>query len=211
MDAPSFNLMPPDLLREQAMRKHRNAWLVAISCSAILVSIPLVIEWSDAAKLKELGLERTEMRREQALVRAQLEAATAEANQLFAELERAKALRSKRAWSALVALIGTSLPEGAWLQSIATDPAAPAGGSARRVSVATKSVKAGPLGEKNTVAIDAPRRIRIKGYSLDHDRIYEFMSRMTNTAVFSKVELVSSGVEPAGGERAVGYELLCEW
>ena len=103
------------------------------------------------ARAQTLQEEGIQLQRKVRDLRAQLEQVSAESNNALLQIERAKALRSKRAWSSVFALIETCLPPGLLVdKGKRQDPPQPAGGG-HRVGHPTA-----PTAETKAVTIDAP-------------------------------------------------------
>jgi Tfp pilus assembly protein PilN len=159
-------------------------------------------------------------------LRASLRQLTSEVQDASLHLERARALRSKRAWSSLLATIGGALPERCWLTSMATDPASPAPGmrtidaKARGGQPGTTSASANA--EQKVVLIDGPRALRISGYASDASDPLAFVTHLKETGLFRTVHLESFRSEPTPGVLATRgtargvdaifrFDVLCEW
>ena len=61
------------------------------------------------------------------------------------------------------------------------------------------------------VVLEAPIRLRLEGFILDHEGLYDLMSRLKGLGIFKVVKLVRSGSEPVLQGRAVRFVLMCEW
>jgi len=203
------NLIPTPILAARAAKRHLKGWCLVIAAALAANAVPLVADVLSAARAAELRHERDGLSQEVTKARQEADATTAEAGELLARLERAKALRSKRAWSAMFALIGACLPDEAWLTSIATDPPAPSGAGQARRSLGKRPQDGGKA--PDTITIDAPRKLKIVGYVRDHALLYTFMSSLKGTGIFTAVELIRSGEQRVGDDIAVGFELTCEW
>ena len=203
------NLIPAPILATRAAKRHLKGWCLVVVVALAANAVPLVADVLSTARAAELRHERDGLSQEVAQARQEADATTAEAAESLARLERAKALRSKRAWSAMFALIGGCLPDEAWLTSIATDPPAPTEATRTRRSLGKRPQDEGKA--PDTITIDAPRKLEILGYVRDHALLYTFMSSLKSTGIFTAVELIRSGEQRVGEDTAVGFELTCEW
>ena len=228
----SINLIPETVQRARALRSRINRWAVSVLAAGAVMAIPLCLEWYRRAEADELRMRSEQLQTQLASVRADLQTLNAQANQALVRLERAKALRSKRAWSAMFAMIGRAMPSGCWLTSVATDPATPKQGVVHRSSAprarATGGHPALALGARISGAvstrspadgsapsaplvIDAPRELKIAGYATDAAEPHQFITNLKAAGVFSRVALERTHREPALGGSYFRFELVCEW
>ena len=179
--------------------------------------MPTLLDWSRQAHAAELRIENARLRQELESTRERLRTTSAEATRVFLEVERANALRSKRAWSAMFALIVSCLPSDCWLASLATDPDSPPGG-APSPRLATAGPKTGG-GERETITIEAPRKLRMIGYAESDRQALAFVSNLKESRVFPKVTLdrtirapdVTQDQSGATGADVYQFEVVCEW
>ncbi len=211
-----INLIPEAVLVSQAQRRHAKGWLILVLMFAALNVLPLALDWSRRAHAVKLRDESARIQREVVSSRSQLRATSAEATRVFLEVERARALRSKRAWSSMFALIASCMPSECWLVSVATDPETPGGGVAPQRPAAPPKA-AGD--EKETVTIEAPRKLRILGYALSDTQPLAMVTNLKESNVFESVLLERALRAPdvAPGESAkpdgalYQFEIVCEW
>lgn len=201
------NLIPKAVQLAQARRRHMNRWGVSILAAAALLAVPSTIDWLQRAEATELRTRNANLQIELAAAGTRLRAQTAQANETLLQLERARALRSKRAWSAMFAMIGRCMPAGCWLTSVATDPATPPAASRG----ATASRKGADEGNPQTIVIEAPRKLRVAGYATDVAEPHGFVANLKDTGVFTDVVLEHSRREPALDGYYFRFELVCEW
>jgi len=202
-----MNLIPADIRLSLVRQRHLRRWSLALSAAGIALMVVLTIDWVDRANAGELRVQSGRIQSDQQAVRKELESVRAEANQVLLQIERAKALRAKRAWSGMFALIGSSMPDDCWLTSVATDPDRP-----RVVASNAPSAKAKSENEsRGPVTIDAPRKLRIAGYAHDAAEPHAFVANLKETGVFLAVTLESSKVEPVLDGSYTRFELVCEW
>jgi hypothetical protein len=221
----SVNLIPESVLVAQTQRRHAKSWTLLVLAAAGLTAVPLMLDWSRRTHAAELRDESDRLRQELGSTRLQLRTTSAEATTVFLEVERANALRSKRAWSGMFALIASCMPADCWLASVATDPDAPAGGAPPRPVVAVipnPGINAGAPkegGKREIVAIEAPRRLRMIGYAENDTQPLAFVTNLKESHVFRSVLLeravrtpdVAAGPSGPSGGTVYQFEVVCEW
>lgn len=218
----SVNLIPEGVLVARTQRRHAKCWTMLILAAAGLSATPLMLDWSRRTHAAELREESDRLQQELGSTRSQLRTTSAEATRVFLEVERANALRSKRAWSAMFALIASCLPADCWLGSIATDPEAPAGGASPRPVVASPGTNAGAPkegGKREIVTIEAPRRLRMIGYAENDTQPLAFVTNLKESRVFQSVLLERAvrapdvAADPSGpsGGTVYQFEVVCAW
>ncbi len=203
------NLIPQAVLAARNRRRRIRQWLVVTAVVAGVSVVPVVLELRQQARLATL-LERKEQD-EIRLRAARTEQAelTRSLAYLNERIERADTLRAKRPWAALLSLIVQQMPEEVWLTSLKTGTtnAAPAG---RAAGFGPRGAAVGP-GQQAVVVMDGPRRIDLQGCAVEHEHLYDFMTRLKQSGAFTSVELVKAGREPVLRSRAVRFELSCSW
>ncbi|MDO8631965.1 MAG: hypothetical protein Q7R41_15880, partial [Phycisphaerales bacterium] len=196
-----------------------------VLAAAGLSSAALVLDWNRRTHAAELRNEHDRLQQELGATRAQLRTTSAEATRVFLEVERSNALRSKRAWSAMFALIASCMPADCWLASVATDPEAPAGGASPRPAVAVvpdPGLNAGAPkegGKREIVTIEAPRRLRMIGYAENDTQPLAFVTNLKESRVFQSVLLeramrapdVAAGPSGPSGGTVYQFEVVCAW
>ena len=211
----TINLMPTPMILAQSRRRHLRRWGISIGTAAIALLLAIGNAWLQRK-------ETDRLRSEEALILAALDeqrvllrAVTAESNQVQAHVQRADALRAKRAWSRLLGVIGTALPGTSWLTNLSTDPARPAGIAARTMSPPTATGANAPAangaGAAPVVMIDAPRKLRLVGYAIDAAEPYQFVSNLKAAGVFSDVALIGAQREPVLDGSYFRFEVVCGW
>jgi len=176
--------------------------------SAVLLAVPMAMDWYQSVHAAELSLDHERLQQRLTATRLGLRAQTTSANRLLQQLNRAKALRAKRAWSGMISLVGTCMPQGCWLTSIATDPGAPTGAASksRRSNDGDKEQDGG-----TTVTIEAPRKMRLAGYATDAAEPHRFVANLKDTEIFSRIALERSQREAKLDGYYFLFELVCEW
>ncbi len=210
------NLLPESIQVSQTRRRHAARWGAAITISAVAAAIPLVAHWSQHHRIDELRVTSEELQANLNAARTELKSVSSQASDLVLRSERAKALREKRSWSAMVALIASCLPKECWLTSLATDPATPATAApARKLPAAAPPVPAIPASaqaEKPVpVTIDAPRKLRVVGNAGDPTQPLAFVAKLKESRVFREVTLERAHREGDEAASLFRFEVLCEW
>jgi len=208
----TLNLLPESVQAAQAQRRHVKRWALILTAAAVAGTVPAGAHWMQHLQIEELGAQSEKLQSDLAAARVELRTATAEANDAFLRLERAKALRSKRAWSGMLALIGSCLPKQCWLTSIATDPEVPPAGPVVRSPLPPAATPGAAAPEKPAVVtIEAPRKLRISGEALDSADPLSFVAKLKESQVFRDVILERSLREGPEQESQFRFELICEW
>lgn len=208
-----INLIPEEVVQAAARRSRLLRWSIVAALAGVLSAIPYALTLSRNASIATLRAEIDRIDQETSAVRTQLRQASARAHDLLSELERSKALRAKRAWSGVFALIASCLPADCWLQSVATDPETPAASSARPAPVV---LPAGAVAAaKESVTIEAPQKLRLVGYSSSDSQPLVFVANLTDSKAFARVALQKALRSPAGNNPdempLFQFEIVCEW
>ena len=206
-----LNLVPESVQAAQARRRHVKRWALVLVVTAVAGTVPAGAHWMQHLRIEELGAQSEKLQSDLAAARVELRTATAEANDAFLRLERAKALRAKRAWSGMLALIGSCLPKQCWLTSIATDPDVPSSAPVVHKTLPPATPGATAAEKPAVMTIEAPRRLRITGEALDSADPLSFVARLKETQVFREVILERSLRERPEQESQFRFELICEW
>ncbi len=209
----TLNLLPEGVQAAQARRRHVKRWALILAVTAVAGTVPAGAHWMRHVQIEELGAQSEKLQSDLTAARVELRTATAEANDAFLRLERAKALRSKRAWSGMLALIGSCLPKQCRLTSLATDPEVPpAAAPVARSPVPPAATPGAAAPEKPAVVtIEAPRKLRITGEALDSADPLSFVAKLKESQVFRDVILERSLRERPEQESQFRFELICEW
>lgn len=204
----SINLIPRDVRRRQTQRRRLWRWASVAMVGFLLLGASAGFDFARRGAADKLRANDADLQIEVTRARADLQMITAELMSVRNNLEHATALRTKRAWSGMIALIAGSMPENCWLTSIATDPERPLAGKPGRRKPAKKK-NSGK--EPEVVIIDAPRRLKIVGYAQKASEPNEFVERLNHTGVFHLVELKQSQREPILDGSYYRFKLYCEW
>lgn len=202
-----INLIPESVRVTQAQHVRLKRWALSSAVAAGALLAALATDGLRRAKAGELHTRSERLGSELKAIRADLQSVTAEANEVLLQIERANALRSKRAWSGMFAVIASCLPADCWLASVATNPDAPKGRSIR----AKAPAQAEPGEQQRAVTIDAPRALRISGYAPEASAPHAFVTALKDTQLFTRVVLQGSQREPVFDGSYFRFELACEW
>jgi Tfp pilus assembly protein PilN len=213
------NLIPEEILVAQLVRARVQRWTVAIIAALAVLAIPFGLDFHHQQQVKELRAQHAELEQNLTSVRSDVRDVIAEQRKVHGQIERAKALRTKRGWSGLVTLLADCLPNEVWLSNLSTDPPSPRGGQKKnrsggsvlsRLRKGKEKLTAAPEGN-TTITIDAPRALVFHGFAADNENLWQFIAQLKATDVFDEVTLVNSGVEPVLAGIAVAFELRCTW
>ncbi|UCC30295.1 MAG: PilN domain-containing protein [Phycisphaerales bacterium] len=203
------NLIPENVRLAQWRRRRLKRWSIAILLALAILALPLTVDWVQRVQAAELRTQHDQLQIELATIRTELRALTSQANEALMQLERAHALRSKRAWSAMFALIEKGMPEGAWLVSMATDPATPPSGGGHKTEVRDRDTATEE--QPAIVVIEAPRKLRMAGFAIDAAQPHEFVTNLKDSKVFTNIMLELLRTEPVLDGSYFRFELICEW
>lgn len=219
-----INLVPSSVQIVHQRNRWIRFWCVAACLAFIVLGGALGYDWLETRRMSEMAVRLSQAQQEVEKLRGEVRTLAATAGQLQQRLERADALRAKRAWSGLLALIAEKLPPDCRLQSIATDPAKPpvdsiviapamqpAPGGQSLSGVATATTPAAQPPPARTVLLDAPRKLRLVGFAGDPARPVAFVSSLKESGAFTHVNLERAQWEPARKDAHFRFELVCEW
>ncbi len=201
------NLIPIEARLHKTCQRRAKAWILSVLAATAALCVPLTMNWAQRSKAASLTIANERILADLALIRSELRSLTTQALEAELRAQRAKALRSKREWSAMLTLIERALPERCWLTSIATDPPSPGGATRATVRKVSRSDSA-PAG---TVLIDAPRALLVSGYATDPSEPHAFVTAMKRTGVFEEVSLEDLRQEPIYGGMYFRFELRGTW
>jgi len=207
----AINLIPEQLQLAQEKRIRIQRWSATLALALLILALPIGIEWYRGTALQSLRNSHQAVSAHLAQRRTELKKITQEAAALQSQIDRAKTLRAKRSWSALLAMFARSMPEELWLTDLATDPASP--GAAAPTAPTAPASPPDPKADKApaTISIEAPRKLRLSGFAADHVNLYAFMENLKASGAFSEVLLLASGVQHGASPPAVFFELSCAW
>ncbi len=215
-----INLVPQNVQVVHIRARLLRFW-ISMSCVGLLaLGGALIFNWFQTSKAGSLQDRLNLTENELTKLRSDVRLLASEASQIQQQLERADALRSKRAWSGLLAMIAEKLPADCHLQNISTDPGKPPAesilhGSAKPANAAPALLPNGqpapPPPPPRTVTIDAPRKLRMTGFANDPAQPVAFVSALKESGAFTHVNLERAQWEPAALNSGFRFELVCEW
>jgi hypothetical protein len=203
----NLNLIPERIHHGYRRRVRIRTWGLVFLAATVVLSIPIGWDWSREAKAARLRGRLAKLTASRTVMQAEWEQTKRELQQTQAQIERAGALRAKRAWSSLLALIVHEVPPNAWLVSIATEPALPPVQAGRPIATATT----GSATDASSVTIDAPTRINIVGYAPQPQDPITLVSHLKGSGAFRSVVLERSALEPIEDGSYFRFDIACEW
>ncbi len=205
---PVVNLIPGAVQLARRRRDRLRSWAAAAFVAMAAVAVAGGLEGYRRLQAGGLRTQGEQLRLQLEAARDELRTLTVEEEQARRHVERAAALRSKRAWSGLLAVIGSCMPDSCWLVSMGTDPATPA---AAKSQPQVRSPRISPGAGPSTLRVDAPRRFRLEGYAADAADPQVFVSNLKRTRVFADVRVGRSQREVMPEGSFFRFELICEW
>ncbi len=200
----SVNLLSAETVLSQRCSRRIRTWTATALIAAILAAVPVSLDIVNSARAAVFEGRTKPLLQESNASQAKLSTLTNQCSELATQISRADSLRRKRCWSGLLQLIGTQMPAEVWLTDIAT--------------IQAESQTTYPdqtTDDKNKasqpVMLDGPQGIRLTGYSIEHEQLYEFMSSLKAMTQFGNVELEQTGTEPVLQGTAVRFVLRCDW
>ncbi len=207
------NLIPYSVLGARRRSRRIRQWTVVVVIAAAVAAVPVLVELRQHALSAKL-VERQQIGTAKlAEVRAELEEVNVSLRQLRDGIERANTLRTRRPWAGLLTRIVSCMPQEVWLTSIGTE----APESRSRARPAPPVGKPGAHSDENempsatVVTMAGAQRLDLAGFALDHEQLYEFMTRLKRSETFGRVELVMAGKQPVLRSEGVRFELTCTW
>lgn len=209
-----INLIPAAVQITQSRRRRTRRWSLLVGLALAGSTIPVTAQWLQQRNLDDLREKYTRVESNLETARSDLKSLTAESGELFLRLERAKSLRAKRNWSGMLAMLGSALPADCWLTSLATDPDIPPPVTIVPKAAAAASPAPGkpaaPV-KPAPVMIEAPRRLRIVGHSVEASGPLALVLRLKESGAFQDVILERSQRESADPQSPFRFEMVCEW
>ncbi len=209
----SVNLIPKSTLFAHTRRKHVKRWAGVLVVSISIACAGIGVNWLQRAESIQLEKESKRVQAELLSLRSQATAAQAEAQVIESRLNRANALRAKRSWSGMFALISEALPLSCWLTAVATDPPFPSGArnkAPRKVKGKVRGSKANNAVVK-PIMIESPRKLRLVGFASGVADPHRFVVNLNATKVFSSVVLTGTQQQKLGNSEFYRFEVECEW
>lgn len=210
---PRINLIPEPIRVDRARGRRIRKWSVIVCVALAGSAVPTVASWMQTRKAEQLRAGYDQLQSDLNSSREELKSISAQANELFLRLERAKSLRSKRNWSGVFALIARTLPQGCWVTTLATDPDVPPPQQAavKQAPVASAKPTDAPPEKPAPVFIEAPRRLRIVGQSIEASGPLAFVLQLKDAEVFRDVVLERSQRESDDTRTSFHFEVICTW
>ncbi len=211
-----INLIDESVLAARRRRRHLRRWLMVLLATAGAAAFPVGLEVSRQQRVQSLKKEKGVLNAHIESSRSKLSAMGMEIRALQAQAARADALRRKRPWSQLLRRVAEVMPQELWLVSLSTVPAAPVGGHKNMIPEevpANAPFSGDPKGERSpkVVTMEAPRALTFEGYALAHGNLYEFMSRLKDTNLFTDISLTRAYEEAVLTAEAVRFKIECRW
>ena len=200
------NLIPPRVLAARKRGRRIRQWLVVTAIVAAVSAIPILLELRQQARLAALQERKQLAEARLSATRAGLAELTQSLTELNDRIERADRLRTKRPWATLLALIVRQMPQEVWLTSLSTGEPEEAASATPGLSGTVAASE-----KEEVVVMEGARKIDLAGFAVDHEHLYDFMTRLKESRAFAQVELVKAGKEPVLCSRAVRFELTCRW
>lgn len=207
------NLIPEPVRVDRARGRRIRQWSVIVCVAVAGSAIPTAASWMQTHKAEQLRAGYDQLQSDLNTSREELKSLSSQANELFLRLERAKALRSKRNWSGVFALIARTLPQGCWVTTLATDPDVPPPqqAAAKQIPIAMAKPADAPPEKPAPVFIEAPRRLRIVGQSTEASGPLAFVLQLKDAEVFREVVLERSQRESDDTRTSFHFEVICTW
>jgi len=202
------NLIPLSEQYKQLRRARFARWGGVLALGLLALCISAGMDWTRRAEATQLRDSCDRIQTQLAEARSALRSVTSDLQAVEHEIEHATALRTKRSWSGMIALLARCLPEGCWLRSLATEPDKPIQSLRKR----TAPPASGAESAKDTVVmIEAPRRLRIVGFAPVASDPNVFVQALQESAVFARVDLERSQEESILSALYYRFEVTCEW
>jgi len=204
-----LNLVPKAILDRHARRRRLGTWGAALVLSLSVLAIPVTLNWTRQVRAQHLRREQAELSDARSHVLAEWATMRGEVTETEAQVMRAEALRSKRAWSSLLGLVAASVPEKAWLTAVATNPAQPVSAATKRTS---RSRTGGESDEATqNITVQAPRALELQGFAPTATDPIQFVQSLKQRGVFQDVRLTRSSLTELDGEAYFRFDIVCEW
>ncbi|MCO6436327.1 MAG: PilN domain-containing protein [Phycisphaerae bacterium] len=205
----SVNFIPDDVVLRQLRRVHLRRLAVMGGIAVALVLAAAAFDTWDKARIGALKSQVVEAESLVGALRVEVQKLAGQAGDLQLRIDRADALRSKREWSGVLALLSQTMPSGCWLTSVATVPPRPGRNQNAAVSAPAADEKQGAV--RTSITIDAPRKLTLGGYAAEVAEPSVFVSRLKESGAFRDVSLVGTHRETLAEGPFFRFEVVCEW
>lgn len=213
-----INLIPPAMALERHRKRCARLWAKVIVVGVLAVLASLSLDWQLQRVGAEVRASYDECNRQVESVRAAVRNLSTDTTKTTLLLERANALRAKRAWSGLIGLIVEKMPPGCRLKSVATDPPKsegeqiiPAQMAKIRATAGKESAGTATIDANKTITVDAPRKLKLSGFADDPGLPLAFVAQLKGAGIFKDVTLARAQWQPSGNSPGLHFELVCEW
>jgi len=204
----ALNLLPREYQQAQRRIRRVRAWAAVLLPAAGIVAALLAVDGVQDVRAEELRLENDRIQEQLNDRRSEVRRLAAAADEALVRLQRSDALRAKRNWSGMFQLFAECMPAACWLESVATDPDMPPASG----GLVSPARPAGADSAKTAnIAIEAPRKVRLRGYALDAAEPLGFVAKLKQSGVFQSVTMERSVYESEGKPPRFRFELICEW
>jgi hypothetical protein len=214
------NLLPPDWVWRQRMRRLLRPWLVLATVMASLLlcaNLPLLFRW---------GMQRSTSRqlavaiRPVQMLRDQLESVSREAAQKQQKLRQLQSSIFPDVTSNLMGLVATAVAEqrlqiqvkdlqisSRWLNTSEAN-----GASSNRRPTAANRGNATPSGNNRSGNLEPALAVsvRLAGQAADAEQVARLVDKLQTAGLFASVRLPALRERTAGGQRMHEFELECD-
>lgn len=204
-----LNMIPKAILDRYARRRRLGTWGAALALSLSVLAIPVTLNWTRQVQARHLRREQAELSEARSHVLAEWATMRGEVTETEAQVMRAEALRSKRAWSSLLGLVADSVPERAWLTAVATNPAQPVSAATKRTPRPRASGE--PDEATQSITVQAPRALELQGFAPTATDPIQFVQSLKQRGVFQDVRLTRSSLTELDGKAYFRFDIVCEW
>lgn len=200
------NLIPPELLAARRRTRRIRLWAGVVAAVGAIAVVPIGWQVNRRARIADLDRAKNALVAEANSVQGELDQVTQALSDLNERIERAAALKTKRPWASLLTMITQAMPEELWLFSIQTTH-----DTTRAAAELPDPSGQDQAQEPVVVVMGGATRMDLQGFAVDHERLYDFMSRLKDSQAFTRVDLVKANKEPVLWSQAVRFELICIW
>lgn len=184
-----------------------RGWICALLVSVTVGAVPAIRSLVIEIQRHDLEQTRTELQKELSTVKTKVAQLEEDQKTLDSRIRSADAIRTKRSWSGLFNILGAAMPDEVWLTQMSTTPELP-----RRQRLRSSRTVAVQFSRQRSNSQDAdPTMINIKGYSLSHEKLIDFLAMLRQSDVFKEVQLISAQQEEKDGMRSISFEADCGW
>lgn len=201
------NLIPVSEREARAARRRARKWVIALFCTFPLMMGSFLFCMYQAGVADDAAAENQQVIQSIQASRAVLKELRSQVRHWDSRIRRARRMRDKRRWSALVTRLVDAIPTGVWLTSLASQPAAPGGMGGVRVDMGeTKDGK-----KVKEFDVEAPRGLVVKGGCVDPAAPLRFVAALKQSGMFASIG--HEHVQQSGGsaDGTFQFEIHCNW